>query len=661
MLPQGIVALDPNGRYIFWNQRYAQIYSGSADLFQVGVRLEDTLRIGVARGEYPEAAGREDAWLAERMERMRNPKGKIEQKLADGRWILIDERRTSDGGFIGLRVDITDLKTREESFRLLFDANPVPMFVVSAADERILAVNDAALRHYGFERAAMMGSCFNKLEWLDAKAGAELDWRSQSAQGWTGAHRTAKDEAIDVTLFSRPLDYDGEPAWLIAAFDVTARNRAEAKAAYLAHHDPLTGLSNRAHLHLLLHELFARHAAPSIAVLLIDLDRFKLVNDTLGHLSGDKLLQEVARRIQAMLGPQDIVARLGGDEFAVVTSMTDAGELGQIASSLIASLSQTYRLDHYEATIGASIGVAIGPGDGATPDRLMRCADLALYRAKADGRGGFRYFEAEMDARLRERRATELDLASAIDSGELRVFYQPLVTLSTGEIAAFEALARWPHSRRGDIPPSVFIPIAEESQLICRLGDFVLERACMDAAVWPDSIRVAVNLSPIQFRSGALLGAVEAALKKSGLRASRLELEVTEAVLLERTELVQSTLHALRALGVRISMDDFGTGYSSLSYLRSFPFDKIKIDRSFVQEMTTSADASAIVRAVVTLGASLGIQVTAEGIETAEAARLLAEQGCTEGQGFFFSRPRPRIEADALVADRSPSGYAKAS
>jgi diguanylate cyclase (GGDEF)-like protein/PAS domain S-box-containing protein len=651
MLPQGVVLLDPDGRYIFWNRRYADIYSGSADLFEVGVRLEDTLRVGIARGEYPEASGREEAWLGERMARMRNPAGKIEQKLADGRWILIDERRTSDGGFIGLRVDITDIKAREQSFRLLFDANPVPMFVVSAADERILAVNDAALNHYGFGRATMMGALFNMIEWPGAAAAPEPDRSDEAAQSWTSRHRTASEDAIDVTLFSRPLDYAGESARLIAAFDVTDRNRAEAKAAYLAHHDQLTGLANRAYLHLRLRELFGRGAvAPSVAILLIDLDRFKLINDTHGHFGGDKLLREAAQRIRGALSEQDFVARLGGDEFAVVTGITDVDDLGRLADALIEALSTSYRLDDHEASIGASIGIAIGPNDGGDPERLMRCADLALYRAKAEGRGAYHYFEAAMDARLQDRRSMEVDLAAALDKSELQVFYQPLVALRTGEISAFEALARWRHPTRGDVPPSVFIPIAEETDLICKVGTYVLERACADAARWPAPIKIAVNLSPRQFRSGGLLAAVQTALRQSGLPASRLELEITEAMLLERTELVQSTLHALRALGVRISMDDFGTGYSSLSYLRSFPFDKIKIDRSFVQEMATSADAAAIVRTIVNLGASLGIQVTAEGIETAEAAQLLAAQGCTEGQGFFFSQPRPRMEADALVA-----------
>jgi PAS domain S-box-containing protein len=299
MLPQGIVLLDPDGRYIFWNQRYADIYRGSADLFRAGVKLEDTLRVGIARGEYPEAAGREDAWLSERIERLRNPEGAIEQKLADGRWILIDERRTSDGGFIGLRVDITDIKAREESFRLLFDANPVPMFVVGAVDRRILAVNDAALSHYGLTRAALLGGPFSTVEWPGVKDRVDLDWSAKAAQSWASAHRTAAGEAIDVTLFSRPLDYAGQAACLIASFDVTDRNRAEAKAAYLAHHDQLTGLANRAYLHLRLRDLFQRNTtAPSVAILLIDLDRFKLVNDTLGHFTGDKLLQEAARRIR---------------------------------------------------------------------------------------------------------------------------------------------------------------------------------------------------------------------------------------------------------------------------------------------------------------------------------------------------------------------------
>jgi diguanylate cyclase (GGDEF)-like protein/PAS domain S-box-containing protein len=463
MLPQGVVLLDPDGRYIFWNRRYADIYSGSADLFEVGVRLEDTLRVGIARGEYPEASGSEEAWLGERMARMRNPAGKIEQKLADGRWILIDERRTSDGGFIGLRVDITDIKAREQSFRLLFDANPVPMFVVSAADERILAVNDAALNHYGFGRATMMGALFNMIEWPGAAAAPEPDRSDEAAQSWTSRHRTASEDAIDVTLFSRPLDYAGESARLIAAFDVTDRNRAEAKAAYLAHHDQLTGLANRAYLHLRLRELFGRGAvAPSVAILLIDLDRFKLINDTHGHFGGDKLLREAAQRIRGALSEQDFVARLGGDEFAVVTGITDVDDLGRLADALIEALSTSYRLDDHEASIGASIGIAIGPNDGGDPERLMRCADLALYRAKAEGRGAYHYFEAAMDARLQDRRSMEVDLAAALDKSELQVFYQPLVALRTGEISAFGALApsdpgRRPalgvHSdRRGDGP-----------------------------------------------------------------------------------------------------------------------------------------------------------------------------------------------------------------
>ena len=665
VLPQGVVVLDPEGRYIFWNQRYADIYRGSADLFEIGVRLEDTLRVGIARGEYPEAAGREDAWLAERMQRMRDPKGKIEQKLADGRWILIDERRTSDGGFIGLRVDITELKAREESFRLLFDSNPVPMFVVGAADGRILAVNDAALRHYGYSRAALMGEPFGKVEWRAAPDRFAGDRDSEEALGWTSTHRTAASEAIDVTLFSRPLDYAGLPARLIAAFDVTDRNRAEAKAAYLAHHDQLTGLANRAHLRLRLREIFGRSAAPpAIALLLVNLDRFKRVNESFGHAGGDKLLREAAQRLRAALDEQDFVARLGNDEFAVVTATTDVVALGRLAESLIERLSSGYRLDDQDASVGASIGIAVGPGDGDDPEQLMRCADLALGRAKAEGLGRYHYFEATADARLQDRRLLEVELAAAIDGAGLQVFYQPLVELATGAISGFEALARWPHPTRGDVPPAIFIPIAEETDLICRLGAYVLERACLDAAGWPEPVKVAVNLSPRQFRSGALLETVQQALRRSGLPAARLELEITEAMLLERTDLVQSTLHALRALGVRISMDDFGTGYSSLSYLRSFPFDKIKIDRSFVQEMGTSPDAAAIVRAIVTLGASLGMKVTAEGIETAEAAQTLASQGCPEGQGYFFSRPRPRIEADALVVgrpsqDRAPA-YARA-
>jgi diguanylate cyclase (GGDEF)-like protein/PAS domain S-box-containing protein len=655
ILPQGIVFLDREGRYILWNQRYADIYKGSSDLFQVGIRLEDTLRIGVARGEYPDAIGREEEWIAERLGRLRNPGERHEQQLADGRWIMIEERRTSDGGSIGLRVDITEMKQREASFRLLFESNPVPMFLYGRHKQSILAVNDAALKHYGYARSEILGMSLRDIHEareyaaLQAFEGAASDRHA----GRTWKHRKADGTYIDVAVFARELTHDNIPAVLIAAIDITERKRAEARVAHMAHHDALTGLPNRVLLRLRMQEALrrARRSDGGFAVLCLDLDNFKAVNDTLGHPSGDALLQQVADRIQATVRQEDAAARLGGDEFGIMLSDVEGpAAISALAERLLAVINEPYDINGHMVLVGVSIGIAIAPGDGDDTDRLLKSADMALYRAKADGKGSFRYFEAEMDRRLQSRRRLEVDLRGALFAQELQVHYQPLVNLATGTVSGLEALLRWPHAERGLIPPSEFIPVAEETGLIGSIGAYVMRRACADAAMWPEYVKLAVNLSPLQFRTGNLLVAVGEALEHSGLSPKRLELEITETLLLERADYVLSVLHALRALGVRISMDDFGTGYSSLSYLRSFPFDKIKIDRSFVRDLGTNADSQAIVRAILSLGASLGISITAEGIETEADLACLRAHGCSEGQGYFFSEPRPQAEILELLA-----------
>jgi diguanylate cyclase (GGDEF)-like protein/PAS domain S-box-containing protein len=654
ILPQGIVFLDAHGRYILWNKQYAEIYRRSADLFEPGARLEDTLRIGVARGDYPEAIGREEAWLAERLSRLYDPAGRHEQRLADGRHVLIEERRTSDGGIIGLRVDITEMKQREASFRLLFDGNPVPMFVYALDDHRFLAVNGAAVEHYGYAREKILALRLEDIGEAGEAAGTpHVEATSADEQaGRTWRHRKADGSTIDVAVFARLLTYEGVPAALIAAIDITERKRAEARVAFMAHHDALTALPNRVLLRLRMEEMLARigRNGAKLAALCIDLDNFKSVNDTLGHSLGDLLLQHVAERLRAALREQDTVARLGGDEFAIL--LADVGapeEAGALAERLLEVVSEPYELDGHMVAVGASIGVALAPGDGADPDRLLKNADMALYRAKADGKNAFRFFEAEMDARVQARRRLELDLRGALAAGTLDVYYQPLIDLPTGEVSGVEALLRWPHGERGMIPPADFIPVAEETGLIGPLGAFVLRRACAAAAAWPEHIKVAVNLSPLQFRTGNLLATVQEALRESGLAPTRLELEITETLLLEKSDHVLATLHALRALGVRISMDDFGTGYSSLSYLRSFPFDKIKIDRSFVRELDANADSQAIVRAIVSLGASLGITITAEGVENERDLARLKAEGCNEGQGYLFSRARPQGEIAEML------------
>ncbi|WP_249150303.1 EAL domain-containing protein [Bradyrhizobium sp. JYMT SZCCT0180] len=659
ILPQGIVFLDAEGRYILWNRKYAEIYDRSSDLFKPGARLADTIRVGVERGDYPEAIGREEEWLTERLTRLHQPGDRHEQTLADGRVILIDERLTEDGGVIGLRVDITELKQREASFRLLFDSNPVPMIVCSLDGERILGVNDAAIQHYGHSRSEFERLTIRSLQAFDP----ELPWAGdrssdeQAARTWK--HVRADGALIDLAIYSRQLVYGGQPAVLLALMDITERKRAEARLAFMAQHDGLTGLPNRTLLRqqmddLLLH---TRRSAEKVAVLVLGLDNFKAVNDTLGHGIGDKLLRGVAKRLRSTLREEDVLARLNSDEFAIVQSgVTRPEDAVLLARRLLEAIGDPYLLDGHSVVIGASIGIAMSPGDGDESDRLLKNADMALSRAKNEFRGTFSFFEAEMDARAQSRRKIEIELRHAIENDLLRPHYQPLVDLSSGRVTGFEALVRWPHPERGMISPGEFIPVAEETGLINAVGGLMLRRACMDAAQWPDDVRVAVNLSPLQFRVGNLLSMVMETLKQTGLAATRLELEITETLVLEKSSQVLATLHALRSLGVRISMDDFGTGYSSLSYLRSFPFDKIKIDQSFVRDVGSNRDAQAIVRSIISLGKGLGVTITAEGVETEAELSCLRTEGCHEGQGFLFSRARPNAEIISLLKAQRGEG-----
>ena len=651
ILPQGIVFLDAEGRYILWNKKYAEIYNRSSDLFEPGARLEDTIRVGVERGDYPEAIGREQEWIAERLQKLYHPSERHEQTLSDGRVILIEERLTGDGGVIGLRVDITELKQREASFRLLFDSNPVPMIVCAMDAERVLGV-DAAVEHYGYSRAEFEKLTIRSIQAFESEPPWAGDRSSDELTARTWKHVRADGTLIDLAIYSRHLVYNDQPAVLLALMDITERKRAEARLAFMAQHDGLTGLPNRNLLRQHMDEilLHTRRSAEKVAVLVLGLDNFKAVNDTLGHGIGDKLLRGVAKRLRSTLREEDTLARLNSDEFAIVQSGLARPEDAVIlAKRLLEAIADPYLLDGHSVVIGASIGIAMAPGDGDESEKLLKSADMALSRAKNDSRGTFSFFEAGMDARAQSRRKIELDLRDAIQNDVLRPYYQPLICLSSGRITGFEALVRWPDPERGMISPAEFIPVAEETGLINGLGGLMLRRACMDAALWPDDVRVAVNLSPLQFRTGNLLSIVMDALKQSGLPAKRLELEITETLLLEKSSQVLATLHALRALGVRISMDDFGTGYSSLSYLRSFPFDKIKIDQSFVRDLGSNRDAQAIVRSIISLGKGLGVTITAEGVETEAELSCLRAEGCHEGQGFLFSRARPNVEIVRLL------------
>lgn len=440
--------------------------------------------------------------------------------------------------------------------------------------------------------------------------------------------------------------------------EIEQREKSQAMIEHLAHHDALTGLGNRLLFHKQLNEALVqrqRHGG-ELAVLFIDLDGFKTINDTLGHATGDSLLKHLASRLRNHLRDKDKIGRLGGDEFAIIQFGHDQPkEATALAARLIELVGTPFSIDNHNLAIGASIGIAVADGDYHDSAQLLRAADLAMYRAKADGRGRFRVFEPQLDRQAQERRDLEAALRTAVDHDALEIHYQPFANLQSGRISGFEALARWKDPRLGSVPPSTFIPLAEEVGLIDIIGERILKRACADAASWPEHITVAVNVSAAQFKSGRLVAAVEEALAASGLRPSRLELEVTESIFLQGSDSNCAILGRLGDLGVQISLDDFGTGYSSLSYLRSFNFNKIKIDKSFIRDLSTSQSSVAIVRAVCGLARSFGASTTAEGVETDDQLAQIRAEGCTDMQGYFFSMPLPVGEIPALLARVLPA------
>ena len=642
-MPHGVVLLDGDGRYTLWNSKYAEIYHKSADLFAPGVKLADTLRCGVERGDYPEAVGHEEQWLAERLAKLNLAKSRHEQWLSDGRCIMIEDRRTADGGTIGLRVDITELKRREESFRLLFDDNPAPMLVYDPATGCICNANAAAAAHFDYSSDDLQGlpaaRLFAPNEWpafqrLLATSSSEKDrfWKQYTSHG----------DELEAVLFTRQSIMDGRLVTIVSIFDVTERRKAEARIAHMANHDELTGLANRAHCREHLRDLLGRLDGTKVSLALIDLDNFKPINDSYGHHAGDLVLAEAARRMRALVpAGKALLCRLGGDEFAVVVASATSEKIHNIARSIVQAIAEPFTIGDNVLHIGATIGIAVAPDDCDDGATLLRYADLALYAAKGDRKGTIQRFRPSLDTAAREKARLETDLREGLKRGELTVYYQPLIDLGSAEVTAYEALLRWQHPERGLLLPDSFIPLAEEVGLIDVLGQFVLQSACRAATEWPEHIRVAVNVSPLQFRNANLINIVLHALASSGLSAERLELEITEAVLMEKSADVAGNIRRLSKLGVGISMDDFGTGYSSLSYLLSYPFTKLKIDRSFIHGLKDATTAKVVVGAIVSLGRSLGLTVTAEGIEHAEDLDYLRDLGCDQGQGFLIGHALP--------------------
>jgi diguanylate cyclase (GGDEF)-like protein len=519
------------------------------------------------------------------------------------------------------------------------------------SDDRLVLANEKYAQIWGLpDDVARPGATFAAI--IAATRGHETELsRAQAPLGPDGAGVRRREwemddgRTIEVIATRRP---DG--SCVATHEDITEQRRAQERIAFLAGHDELTGLPNRHAVREELTRLLTRNArGEDVAVLLLDLDRFKAVNDTLGHAAGDLLLSQVAARLRSCVRGSDLVARLGGDEFALLQAgVAQPGGSTTLARRVIAVLSQPFDLDGQHVHIGTSIGIAVAPVDGNDSDALLKNADLALYRAKADGRGVLRYFEQSMNVRAENRRALEADLRRAVERGEFYMRYQPQVDLATGRLSGVEALVRWNHPERGNIQPGDFIALAEETGLIVPLGRWVLEQACRDAVAWP-GVRVAVNLSVTQFVQGSVLSDVEIALDAAGLDPGRLEIEITESVMMRDHARSLTLLKELRRRGVRVAMDDFGTGYSSLSYLRSFSFDRIKIDRSFVRDVETNPNARSIIRAITALGESLGMAVTVEGVETVGQLDVVRHEGCAEVQGFLFSTPRPADEIAAMI------------
>lgn len=449
-----------------------------------------------------------------------------------------------------------------------------------------------------------------------------------------------------------------EGGWVCTIEDVTEQRQSEERSTRLAHYDTLTNLPNRTlFLKRLEEEIGVCSENNQLAVLFLDTDEFKSVNDSLGHHVGDELLRSMAQSIQKCLGPKEIVARLGGDEFAILSPGINGNEdVSALVRRVYIAIRRAHDCAGHQLTVDSSIGISIAPRDGSNSDQILQNADLAMYEAKSSGRRTYRFFEVGMEKKAKERRLLEVELRKALGAQQIEVYYQPIVDLQDDTIVGCEALARWNHSERGFVSPADFIPVAEQSGLIDQLGDYVLRKACKEAAGWPDHIKLAVNVSPVQFKSGLLALKVVAALADSGLSASRLELEITEAVLIGDDEAALKILHELRAIGVRVALDDFGTGYSSLSYLRRFPFDKIKIDRSFICNLTQEGGSSGIVRAVLAIASEHNIVTTAEGVETVEQRAMLRQLQCGEMQGFLFSAALPcehiRILIDVSAKER---------
>ena len=679
-LSLGIVIFSDKRQVVFCNRRYMQMYGLTSEQVKPGTPTSDLIKHRLKLGLKVRTT--HDEYIRERVGRNIALDTTV-QEFTDGRIIAYTVRPLPDGGGIATHEDITEReelharikrqyelgKEQEEALRIRnfqFDTainNMSQGLCFFDADHKLIVANERFVEMYDIPPDKVgPGTPLTDIVDLRYQAGSfpamsrdeYVRWRTNVA-----VSNEAKDSIVElmngktVKIRHRPMPDSG---WVATHEDITEQRRAEVKIEHMAHHDALTDLANRVLLNERLEQALVHvHDGQMVAVHHLDLDQFKAVNDTFGHPAGDMLLKTVAERLRSLARDTDTIARMGGDEFVIVQApISDPTEATTLAQEIIAWISEPYDIDGQQAIVGTSIGIAVSPGDGDAPDKLLRNADLALYRAKGDGRGTFRFFESAMDEQMQARRIMELDLRKALPAGEFELYYQPVVNLESKEISGFEALIRWNHPEAGQIPPASFIPLAEEIGFIVPLGEWVIREACQAAARWPEHLNVAVNISAVQFRGSSLMTVIVNALATSGLHPTRLEIEITESVLLQDREATLAVLHRLRSLGIRIAMDDFGTGYSSLTYLQSFPFDKIKIDRSFVKDITENAGSLYIVRAVAALANGMGMAATAEGVETNEQLDKIAAVGCTEMQGYLFSKPLPMAEIERLFLSRFP-------
>ena len=678
-LSLGLVIFDKQRRVVFCNKRYMEIYGLSAEQVAPGTRLSKLIQRRLDMGH--KAPSNSDAYIRERFREASAPTATM-QELSDGRTIIFTIYPMPDGGGMATHEDITEReevnarlknqyelgKQQEEMLRLRnlqFDTainNMSQGLCFFDAEQRLIVCNDRYVEMYDLPPDRVgPGTPLTEIVDMRFEAGSVPAMSREEYLRWRGKVAISSkpiDSIVELRngrtfkIRHRPMPDCG---WVATHEDITEQRQSEVKIEYMAHHDSLTDLANRVLLNEQLELALGQiHRNEMVAIHHLDLDQFKAVNDTFGHPAGDKLLKIVADRLRGLVRETDTIARMGGDEFVIVqAAIADPGDATSLAQRIIHLLGEPFDIDGQQVLIGVSVGIAVGPGDGLTADKLLRNADLALYRAKGDGRSTFRFFEPVMDLQMQTRRILEQDLRRALPAGEFELYYQPVVNLASRTVSGFEALIRWNHPQRGLVSPGTFIPLAEEIGFIVPMGEWVIREACATAAGWPGNSRVAINISAVQFRNPGLMQVIIGALATSGLDPTRLEIEITETVLLQNKETTLAVLHQLRALGVRIALDDFGTGYSSLTYLQCFPFDKIKIDRSFVKDITENTGSLNIVRAVAALASGMGMTATAEGVETREQLDSITSEGCTEMQGFLFSRPLPAREIERLFLSGS--------